>query len=121
MFYVISARYRADIEETHEPDEIEEYMQLHVQMTHVKARLEISVFRADAEIVKKYAGGDFSGLISAVKYAELYEPGFSPFPLLDRAFSEYRPPKDAEELLLKAEIAGDEKWAGFWRKYAAVG
>jgi len=59
-------------------------------------------------------------LIDAVKYAKEHEPEFSPFPVLENAFSEYCPPDDVNEHLLKAEIAGDREWADFWRKYATA-
>lgn len=64
--------------------------------------------------------GDFSDLISAVKYAEKHEPEFNPFSMLEKVFAEYKQPSDVEELLLKAEIAGDRKWADFWQKYTTA-
>ena len=79
--------------------------------------MEIDAFKTNEKISQKYLHGDFSDLLKAIKYAEKHEPKFNPFPMLDAAFAEYNPPSDVEELLLKAEIAGDEKWADFWRKY----
>ncbi len=71
----------------------------------------------DEKIVQKYLNGDFSDLMRVIKYVEKHEPKFNPFPMLDIAFTEYKRPSNVEELLLKAEIAGDDKWANFWRKY----
>ena len=79
--------------------------------------MEINAFKMDEKISQKYLRGDFSDLLKAIKYAEKHEPKFNPFPMLDAAFAEYNPPSDVEELLLKAEIADDKKWADFWRKY----
>lgn len=37
--------------------------------------------------------------------------------MLATAFIDYNPPSNIEELLLRAEIADDKKWADFWQKY----
>jgi len=95
-------------------------MKLYVPLFYLKAKTDITVFHADEEIVQRYLNGDFSDLLNAVKYAEKHERQFNPFPMLKRAFSEYKPPANAEELLLKAEIEGDAEWADFWRKYATA-
>lgn len=87
-------------------------------MIHLQARVEIGAFNVDEKIAWRYSDGDFSSLLNAVKYAEKFEQNFNPFTVLERAFSEYRPPSNVEELLLKAEIEGNVEWVDFWRKYA---
>lgn len=79
--------------------------------------MEINAFKADEKISQKYLHGDFSDLLKAIKYAEKHEPEFNPLPMLAATFIDYNPPSNVEELLLKAEIADDKKWADFWRKY----
>lgn len=79
--------------------------------------MEINTFKAGEEISQKYLRGDFSDLLKAIKYAEKHEPEFNPLPMLTAAFIDYSPPSNVEELLLKAEIVNDKKWANFWRKY----
>lgn len=79
--------------------------------------MEINVFKTDTEISQKYLRGDFSDLLKAIKYTEKYEPKFNPLPMLAATFIDYNPPSNVEELLFKAEIADDKKWADFWRKY----
>lgn len=85
-------------------------------MIHLQAKMEIDAFKMDEEISQKYLRGDFSDLLNAIKHAKKYEPEFNPFPMLATAFIDYSPPSNVEELLLRAEIADDKKWADFWRK-----
>ena len=86
-------------------------------MIHLQAKMEINAFKMDEKISQKYLNGDFSDLLNVIKYVEKYEPKFNPFPMLMTAFIDYNSPSNIEELLLKAEIADDKKWADFWRKY----
>lgn len=79
--------------------------------------MEINVFKMDDKISQKYLRGDFSDLLKAIKYAKKHEPEFNPFPMLAATFIDYNPPSNVEELLLRAEITDDKKWANFWRKY----
>lgn len=79
--------------------------------------MEINTFKAGKEISQKYLRGDFSDLLKAIKYVEKHEPEFNPLPMLTAAFIDYSLPSNVEELLLRAEIADDKKWANFWRKY----
>ena len=79
--------------------------------------MEINAFKMDEKISQKYLHGDFSDLLKAIKYAEKYESEFNPLPMLAAAFIDYNPPSNVEELLLKAEINNNKKWADFWRKY----
>ena len=112
-----SARRRYYLETTHEPDEIETQIKLYIPAIHLQVKAEINVFNMNEKISQKYLSGDFSDLLNAIKYVEKYEPKFNPFPMLATAFVDYNIPSNVEELLLKAEIADDKKWANFWRKY----
>lgn len=120
VFYTISAQYRDCLLLTHERDEIETQMRLYIPMIHRRTRTDLNVFYADDEIVRSYANGEFTKLINAITYAKKYESEFDPFPMLEKTFSEYRSPSNVEELLMKTEIAGDKKWADFWRKYVTT-